>query len=166
MVCPGRRRRKGVLEIRTMRHLWNGRGRPAATTGPRPWVFVASRDRRGTRVLVRVHAMMEAHKRVQVGADELVVFYRLPGLEKETIHVELKGDVLVLQARGLHRKTLGGFGVHDEVLLPHVVPGSETTHAYSGDVLEVRIVPSSTRSSRERRGPTHGRTAGRGGEHD
>lgn len=152
MVSAGRRRRKGVHAIRTMRSVTNGRGRPAAIVCPRPWVFLASRDRRGARVLVRVLAMQAPSASVLIGAEGLVVLYRLPGLEEETIHVELKGDVLVFQARGFGPKTRKPFGVHDEILLPHVLPGSETAHVYSRDILEVRIAPASPK----RRGSTHG----------
>ncbi len=166
MVSARRRRRKGVHQIRTMRGVKTGRGRPAVAVCPRPWVFLASRDRRGVRILVRVCAMQAPSTSVLTGAEGLVVLYRLPGLEEATIHVELKGDVLVFQARGLDPKTRRPFGVHDEVLLPHVLPGSETAHVYSRDILEVRIAPASAPASPKRRGSTHGPSKKGGREHE
>ena len=153
-----------------MRHLWDGRARTRITVRPRPWVFVASRNRRGARVLLRVHAMREPRERLRIGTEGLVVLYSLPGLEEESIQVELNGDVLVLRANGVDRKdgrkSGNPFSVHSEVLLPHGEPGAEATHVYSREVLEVRIVPARKRAAPEQRGPARSPRRNHGGKHD
>jgi len=65
--------------------------------------------------------------------EEVVVMVEMPGISKEGISIDLKGDILTIKAVNGHR------GYYKEVLLPSKVRPETRTSSYKNGVLEVRI---------------------------
>jgi HSP20 family protein len=65
--------------------------------------------------------------------DHVLVIAELPGVGEEQIHIELKGDILILSAENGDRK------YYREVILPGDVDASTLQSSYKNGVLEVKI---------------------------
>jgi len=139
----------GIVRIQTPRASQiagstNPGGDPAVQRqGVHPWVFRRVAARPGRRVKGRVRAVLapEAKIRKRQGGAEFVVLYSLPHVIKESIEVELRGDVLRLTAHGTNPDTGAPFEVFSEALLPEALSDPRVQYAYAGAVLEVLIAP-------------------------
>jgi len=60
----------------------------------------------------------------------------MPGMEKKDINLEIKGDILNINAEGENRK------YQKEVLLPQPVKEEDMTWTYKNGILEIKIVAS------------------------
>lgn len=118
-------------------------GEAAARHSVHPWLFRRVAKDKGRRVKCRVKTVAapkaEIRKTEVVGA--LVVLYSLPHVLKESIEVELKGDVLRLAAYGSDPDKGAPFEVFSETLLPEVFSKPHIQHAYAGTILEIMITP-------------------------
>ena len=64
--------------------------------------------------------------------DEIVVIVELPGVETETLTIELHGDLLQISGHGLHRYA-------SEVILPVAIDPASLRSRYHNGILEVRL---------------------------
>ena len=65
--------------------------------------------------------------------DHVLVIIELPGVEKEQISAQVKGDILTLSANDGDRK------YYKEIVLPKNVDASTLKSKYKNGVLEIRI---------------------------
>jgi len=109
--------------------------------GLHPWIFRRVAERQAKKVRGRVKAVVvpKAEIKKRRGAEEFVVLYSLPHVAKESIEVELKGDLLRVTAHGLDPLRKGPFEVLSEALLPKILLRPRLEHSYAGEVLEVSI---------------------------
>jgi len=115
-----------------------------------PWIFRRVARGLDRRVRGRVKAVVapKAEIRRSPRGKEFLVLYPLPHVEEESIAVELKGDVLRLNAQGTDPHKGATFEVLSETLLPQVLSGSRVECTYDGQVLEVVIAPARAPSAR------------------
>ena len=109
--------------------------------GVRPWVFHGQSANAGGRLVARVMEVVEPRAVVRLNAgQEFVALYRLPDVSKESIRVELHGDILVLSARGSGPGSRP-FQVLSEAHVPGVTGDFQTRFTYSESILEVHVAP-------------------------
>lgn len=65
--------------------------------------------------------------------EQILVIAELPGVEKENITVDVKGDILTLSAANSDRK------YNKEILLSYAVDPSTLTTSYQNGILEIKI---------------------------
>jgi len=65
--------------------------------------------------------------------DEIKIYAEMPGVTKESIKLDLEGDILNISAKGGERK------YHKEILLPGEVKADTLSSSYKNGILEVRV---------------------------
>lgn len=65
--------------------------------------------------------------------DQILVVVDLPGVEEEHIHIEVRGDILILATAG------GNRNYAKEIVLPASVDAATLKSAYRNGVLEIRV---------------------------
>jgi HSP20 family protein len=65
--------------------------------------------------------------------DHVLVVAELPGVEESQVKVELKGDVLLISAKGENRK------YRKELLLSETFKASALSHSFQNGILEVKL---------------------------
>ena len=124
------------------KHAGARRDRFAGGGAAHPWIFRRRLPAgRGVTVKGRVMPVLapKAELTARRAGHDWLILYFLPHLERESIEVELKGDVLHVGAQGKN----GGkpFEVFSEVLLPNAIAGRRAQYFYAGEILEVRVAP-------------------------
>ena len=111
-----------------------------------PWVFrqVPARPRHGVKGRVKALVAPPAQVREKGEGARFTILYPLPHLLPETVELELRGDVLRLNAQGRDPDQRTSFEVVSEVLLPKVPVRPRVRYSYADDILEVRVVPMRT----------------------
>ena len=69
-------------------------------------------------------------------AKEINIIAEMPGIEEKDINLELKGDILNINAEGKDRQ------YQKEVLLPKPTKAEDMTWSYKNGILEIKIVVS------------------------
>ena len=66
--------------------------------------------------------------------DHLLIVAELPGIEKNDVHTEVKGDILILKAEKEKRK------YNKEVLLPSAVDVNTMESSFKNGILEIKLM--------------------------
>lgn len=109
----------------------------SASNAVRAWVFTKKPGFTRYQKTLHVQKIEEPFIDVHREADAVTVIAQLPGSTEKDIFLEVKDDILCIEARGHLRHSIVKY--HKEILLPFEVSDTSVVYAYNNGILRVDL---------------------------